>query len=354
MMRMEMKADPQSILIILHGSIGDVTRALPLANLLRRRFPDAKLAWSVEPPCLPLVEGYRAIDEVIVFDRFHWWRGIASFLRKVRARRFDLVLDLQRHLKSGLISVWSGAPYRVGFNRQDCKEFNWIFNNHFIPALGDGISKLQHYMKFAEYLGINSSPIGWDFSLNAEEEGNVKRLLHGVAENFAVLFVSSRWESKRWFPSQIADCARMVQQRYHLDAVLLGSPQDEGIADELPYRDPRRTRDLVGRTSLREVLGIIRRARVAIGPDTGLMHIAAAVGTPVVSLWGATSPQRAGPHGFEHLVVQGSAACAPCYRRRCPIHRICMQSISAEEIGAKLETALGGSPSEDHNVGRRA
>jgi ADP-heptose:LPS heptosyltransferase len=246
MTRIEMKADPQSILIILHGSIGDVTRALPLANLLRRRFPKARLAWSVEPPSLPLVERYRGIDEVILFDRYNWWKGIASFLRKVRARRFDLVLDLQRHLKSGLISVWSGAPHRVGFNRQDCKEFNWIFNNHFIPALGDEISKLQHYMKFAEYLGIEPNPIAWGFSLNAEEEGNVKRHLQGVAKNFAVLFVSSRWKSKRWFPVQIADCARMVQERYNLDAVLLGSPQDKGIADELQYRHLCRARDLVG------------------------------------------------------------------------------------------------------------
>lgn len=335
-----MSADPKSILIILHGSIGDVTRALPLANLLRRRFSSAKLAWAVEAPSRPLVERHPAIDEVILFDRSHWWKNIIPFLRKIRSRRFDLVLDLQRHLKSGLISFCSGAPYRIGFNRENCKEWNWIFNNHFIPALGNGIPKLQHYLKFAEHLGIDPQPIVWDLALSAEEQLDVERQLQGVARDFAVLFVSSRWESKRWFPSQIAECARITRERYDLDVVLLGSREDKDIARALPHRDPRRIRDLVGQTSLQEALGIIAKARVAIGPDTGLMHIAAAVGTPVVSLWGATSPQRTGPYGFDDLVIQGKAACVPCYRKRCPVDRICMRSIDTEEIAEKIRLAL--------------
>ena len=93
-------------------------------------------------------------------------------------------------------------------------------------------------------------------------------------------------------------------------------------------------------TSLREAVGIIERAKVAIGPDTGLMHIAAALGTPVVSLWGATDPGRTGPHGFSHLVIQGQASCVPCLRRYCPIGRICMQSISKDQIAAKIDLAL--------------
>jgi len=299
-----------------------------------------------------LVEHHPAVDEVILFDRRNWWKSIIPFLRKIRERRFDLVLDLQRHLKSGVVSFCSGAPYRIGFHREDCKEWNWVFNNHFIPAVGNDISKLQHYLKFAAYLGIDPKPIVWDFDLTAEEEWAVEKQLQDVACDFAVCFVSSRWESKRWFPLQIADCARLVGERYDLDVVLLGSSEDKDIVGALPYRDPHRHHDLVGRTSLREALGIIARARVAIGPDTGLMHISAAVGTPVVSLWGATSPHRTGPHGFEYLVIQGRAECVPCYRRRCPIDRICMRSIDKEEIAAKIEMALSLSFKRDHKYAR--
>ncbi len=335
-----MRFDPKKILVVLHGSIGDVTRALPLADLIRAGFPDAHLAWSVEPPSLPLVERYPAVQEVILFDRRRWWREWLPFLRRVRAQHFDLVLDLQRHFKSGVISRWSGAPQRLGFNRLDAKEFNWLFNNHFVPAMGDGISKLDHYLKFAEYLGIARSPVEWKFQLTGEEEQNIDKRLQAVHDDFAVLFVGSRWESKRWFPAQAAECASTIRERHDLQIVLLGGHEDRSIAAEIMSLAADPMINLVGQTTLAEAIGIIARARFAVGPDTGLMHVAAAVRTPVVSLWGATSPVRAGPYGFEDLVIQGKAPCVPCYRRQCPIGRICMRSIDKEEIADKIRLAF--------------
>jgi heptosyltransferase-1 len=332
--------EPRRILLVLHGSIGDVTRALPLANLIRRGFPQATLAWAVEPPSLPLVEHHPAVDEVILFDRPRWRKQLGSFLRKVRAGRFDLVLDLQRHLKSGIISRWSGAPHRLGFHRHDCKEFNWVFNNHHLPAVGDGLSKLHHYLKFAECLGLVPGPLEWRLGLTQEEQVGVERHLENLGGAFAVLFVGSRWESKGWFAAQVSSCANRLHQRYGLDIVLLGSSADAVLAREAERSCACGIRNLVGLTSLKEAIGIIARARLAVGPDTGLMHIAAAVGTPVVSLWGATSPSRSGPYGFEELVIQGQADCSPCYRKRCPIGRVCMQSIEVEAIMAKVELAL--------------
>jgi len=332
--------DPKKILVVLHGSIGDVTRALPLANVLRRGFPKAKLAWAVEPPSLPLVDNHPAVDEVILFDRSRWWFQLGAFLGRIRAGRFDLVLDLQRHLKSGIVSRWTGAPHRLGFHRLDCKEFNWVFNNHHIPAIGSGISKLSHYLKFAEYLGLVAEPVEWKLALSPEEQVTVDRYMEQIPGGFATLFVGTRWESKGWFPAQISACAELIRQRYGLGVVLLGSQQDATLTKEVKRFCDQAVIDWVGRTSLKEAIGIIARAQVAVGPDTGLMHIAAAVGTPVVSLWGATSPHRTGPYGFEDLVIEGRASCSPCYRKHCPIGRICMQSIGIEEIMAKIETAL--------------
>jgi len=342
-----MRFNPKKILIVLHGSIGDVIRALPLADRIRAGFPDAHLAWSVEPPSLPLVERYPAIQEIILFDRRRWWREWLPFLRRVRARRFDLVLDLQRHFKSGVISRWSGAPHRLGFNRLDGKEFNWLFNNHFIPAMGDGISKLDHYLKFAEYLGIAPTPVNWKFQLTEEEKQNIDKHLQAVQGGFAVLFVGSRWESKRWFPTQAAQCASTIRERHDLQIALLGGKEDRSIAAEIVSMAAAPMIDLVGQTTLPEAIGIITRARFAVGPDTGLMHIAAAVSTPVVSLWGATSPLRAGPYGFDELVIQGKAPCVPCYRRQCPIGRICMHSIDMEEIAEKIRMALSRGRNRD-------
>lgn len=335
-----MTLNPHRILIVLHGSIGDVTRAIPLANLVRRRYPKARLTWAVEPPAFPLVEHHPAVDEVILFDRSHWWKGLVPFLRQIREQRFDLVLDLQRHLKSGLISWWSGAPIRLGFHRRDAKEFNWLFNNHFIPATENGISKLSHYLKFAEFLGIEPHPIEWRFRLLPEEQASIGRMIQGLGSHFAVFFIGSRWESKRWFPSQMAKSALEIQKRYGLGIVLLGGKEDGRLAAEVESYLTLRVTNRVGQTSLRQAIGILSKAKVAIGPDTGLMHLSAAVGTPVVSLWGATSPIRTGPYGYQHLTIQGKAACSPCYLRRCPIGRVCMQSIEVEEITVKVGEVL--------------
>ena len=127
---------------------------------------------------------------------------------------------------------------------------------------------------------------------------------------------------------------------------MLGSEADAPLAEEVERACGHEISNLVGRTSLKEAVGIIARAKVAVGPDTGLMHIAAAVGTPVISLWGATSPSRTGPYGFEELVIQGEADCSPCYRKWCPIGRVCMQSINVETIMAKIEIALSIEPKD--------
>ncbi|MGB7947678.1 MAG: glycosyltransferase family 9 protein [Candidatus Binatia bacterium] len=332
--------DPKKILVVLHGSIGDVTRALPLANIMRRGFPKTTIVWAVEPPSMPLVEHHPAVDEVVLFDRPRGWLQLVPFLRKIRAGGFDLVLDLQRHLKSGIISRWTGAPRRLGFHRLDGKEFNWVFNNDHIPAAGNGISKLNHYLKFAEYLGLVPEPVEWNLSLTADEQAAVDRFLDEIPGGFATFFAGSRWPSKGWFPEQMSSCANLIEQRYGLRVVLLGSQQDAALAKKAENACRQNLINWVGRTSLKEAVGIIAKAKVAVGPDTGLMHIAAAVGTPVVSLWGATSPRRTGPYGFEDLVIEGRAPCAPCYRKHCPIGRICMQSIGIDEIMAKIEAGL--------------
>lgn len=340
-MRSKEFVDPRNILVVLHGSIGDVTRALPLANLLRCGFPKARIVWSIEPPAFSLVEGHPAVDEVILFDRNHWWKSIAPFLKQIRSRRFDLVLDLQRILKSGLISWLTGSPYRVGFHRSDCKEFNWLFNNHYIPATGEEVSKLNHYLRFAEFLGLQTYPIEWKIRLTTEERDSVERMLQGVGNSFAAYFVGSRWESKLWFPEQTAKSAAEVRRRYGLEIVLLGGQDDVPFAEKVISHAPGiRITNYVGKTTLRQAIGILARSRVAVGPDTGLMHLSAAVGTPVVSLWGATSPVRTGPYGHENLIIRGRAVCSPCYLKRCPIGRICMQSIGVEEVVAKVEEAL--------------
>ena len=116
------------ILIVLMGAIGDVTRGLPIAVRIKRSWPDSQISWAVEPLSAPLVTGHPAIDRVVVFDRKRGIAGYRNLIAELRTESYDLVLDMQRHFKSGMTSLLSGGKVRVGFHRRNAKEFNWLFN----------------------------------------------------------------------------------------------------------------------------------------------------------------------------------------------------------------------------------
>lgn len=345
---------PKRILIILHGSIGDVVRALPLVNLLRDAYPEASITWAVEPAAFPVIDKHPSVDRKIVLQRNRWWCHLGDFLGQVRGGEFDLVLDLQRHLKSGLISWWSGAPKRVGFHRRDSKEGNWLFNNRHIPPVGEDVSKLDHYLRFAEFLGIRPAPVEWRIAFTREEEARVSQFVSTFGDDFAVFFVGARWESKRWFPYETALCAAAAEKRFGLAIVLVGASQDVSFARRVEGYGLGKVFNCVAKLNLRETMLVLKKARVAVGPDTGPMHLAAALGTPVVSLWGATNPSRTGPFGYDALAVKGMAECSPCYLRRCAIGRLCMRSITVESVLAKVAEALEIARKSEERVGEGA
>jgi lipopolysaccharide heptosyltransferase II len=335
--------EPARILVVLFGAIGDVIRAMPLASRLRRGFARARITWAVEPPAAPLLERHPAIDERLVFRRDLGARAFLAFLVEVRRRRFDLALDLQRHLKSGVVSRVSGAPVRVGFHRSNTKEGNWLFNTTSIEPQPHWSSKLRQYLAFADRLGLRSdAAIEFGLSLDATEESRVDELVRGVPRPFVAAFVGSTWESRWWYPDRTAEVLRALRGRFGLGAVLLGaSAREQEFAGEVHRLAGEGVCNLAGKTTLRDLIGILARARVAFGPDSGPMHLAAAVGTPVVSLWGATSPSRSAPYGSEDLALVGPVACQPCYLRRCPVGRLCMREIAPGVVLSAIEQALG-------------
>lgn len=332
--RRPLSADPpERILFLLFGAIGDVTRALPLLTRVRRGYPRAHIAWAVEPAAAPLLHEHPALDELIFYDRAAGPRRFWPFLQTVRRGRFDVVLDLQRHAKSGLASLWSRAPLRIGFHRRNSKEGNFLCNTHAIAPVPDLSRKLRHYLGFADALGLPDDGVRFDLRLDADEQHYVDALLAETPRPFAAFFVGSRWPSRFWFPEATAEVAQTLRREYALGTVLVGGRGETAFARRVHdiLGDGQAT-DVSGKTGLRDLIGIFSRARLGIGPDSGPMHIAAAVGTPVVSLWGATSPTRSAPWGSEDFVIRGPAACSPCYVRTCPIGRACMQRITPAQV----------------------
>ena len=332
---------PEHILILLFGAIGDVTRALPLLTRVRRGYPRAHITWAVEPAAAPLLEAHPALNEILLYNRSQGPRQFWPFLQMIRSKQFDLVLDLQRHAKSGLVSLWSRAPVRVGFHRQNTKEGNWLGNTHTLDPIPDFSLKLRQYLRFADALGLPDDGVTFDLRLQEEEERYIDTLLADTPRPYAAFFLGSRWPSRFWFPTATAQVARTLQQEYDMGTVLIGGPGEVGFASQVSAAlGEAKATDLSGKTSLRDLIGIFSRARLGIGPDSGPMHIAAAVGTPVISLWGATSPSRSAPWGSENFVLCGPAACSPCYARDCKIQRVCMQRITPEQVLEKARHVL--------------
>jgi ADP-heptose:LPS heptosyltransferase len=329
----------ERILIVLLGAIGDVTRALPLVQRVRHGYPDARIVWAVEPAAASLLQHHPAIDEVLVFDRPRGMRAFVPFLRRVRACRAELTFDLQRHLKSGVISWASRAPVRLGFHRRNAREGNWMFNTHHVPPMPHFSSKLEQFLHFAEWLALPSEAVTFGLQPAAEEITRVEQLLRDVPRPFVAAFVGSSCESRLWFPDRTAAVADALAAR-GCATVLVGGPGDVAFAEAVVGQVHCAVTNLVGRTTLRDLIGIFQRARLAWGPDCGPMHIAAASGARVVSLWGATSAARSAPWGSGDGVIEGVAPCRPCYLKRCPIGRLCMEPIGVDAVLARIHGML--------------
>ena len=324
------------------GSIGDVARGLPIAWSLKQHNPDSHVAWLVEPRCEPLVRGFKGIDQVLVFER-RW--HLASVLRVRRALRelnADVVLDLQRHGKSGFLSWLSGSPRRLAFHRRDSKEFNFLFSTETIPEMGEDVAKFNCYAKFLEVLGV---PLHWPGAEAWREPVLSERgalLLEKVEPGAIGVVLGSSWESKNWVKEGYQDLVIQLGSGLQRQVVLLGTGNDSGIAQALVSGPSgKNLLDTVGALTLADVVEIVRRCSLLIGPDSGPGHIAATVGVPQVTLFGPTSSKRTAPRGFEHLSIQAPLGCRPCYRRECPgLKSLCMRLIPVAEVVEMARVAL--------------
>ncbi|MGH7878337.1 MAG: glycosyltransferase family 9 protein [Candidatus Binataceae bacterium] len=336
---------PARVLIVLLGSIGDVVRALPLLGRMRAAWPAAHLAWAVEPKSEPILRGHPWINELIVYERRRAPWSFAPLLWKIRHGRFDLVVDLQRHLKSGIISRISGARDRLGFAAANVKECNQWFSTQRIEPQPPMRLKLAQYQAFGDLLGIAPSAIRFGLEPSAAAQGRGREIIGEAPRPLLGVILGSSWPSRVYFAESIAATIRALatprEDAAALFPILIGAPEDAELAATVTRElGATAALNLVGKTSLSELPAIFAECAAAFGPDSGPMHIAAAVGCPIVSLWGATAPERSAPWGFAEFTVRGEIPCSPCYLRRCPIGRECMRRIAPDAVAATVRRAV--------------
>ncbi len=329
------------VLVVLMGSLGDLVRGLSIVPALRQALPGLHLTWLVEATYAPLLAYYDGIDEVVVFQRRHGLRAFWETRTWLRKRTFDVTLDLQRILKSGVLSWASGAPRRIGFHRSESKEGNWLFQTESIPSSPREVPKIEQYHQFVSQLTHNvSGAFRWTWrDLGSAEVAT--RLLGKPSGQIVGMILGSRWGSKDWLPEGYQRLLQQLIHRADLTPVLFGDRAALELASALQQQCATPVVNLVGKTSLVELAALLRLCRVTVGPDSGPGHLAASFGVPQVTLMGPTSPVRVAPSGSEDLVVRAPIGCAPCLRRSCPgLEKLCMRLIRPEDVMLRIESAL--------------
>lgn len=328
-------ANIRRILLIKPSSLGDIVHTFPTVALLRATFPASHLTWLVKREWAGLVERAEGVDRVWPVDS-----GLAGWLSQVpglRAERFDLVVDLQGLLRSGIMAWLSGCPTRIGF--ANGREGSPLFYSQRVAVPTPDMHAVERYRLVAAALG---APAGltpeFRFRSLPGDEQQVRALLqrHGLSPDalWIAMNVSARWPTKRWPPEYFAQTADQLQQDGAGSVVLFGGPGDRADVNAVQRSMGTKPVDLTGETSVGLLPALLKSAAVLVTNDSGPMHVAAAVGTPVVSVFGPTSPIRTGPYGPGHVVLTHDVPCRPCYSRRClnSVERECLMSITPGKV----------------------
>lgn len=343
----------ERILIIKMSAIGDVVQTLPFLEVLHHNLPNARIDWLVEEATADLVAGHPAVDRILVSRRSSWPRelarpatalpaaaDIARFIARLRRRAYDLAIDLQGLLKSGLWLGLSRARRKVTLAgaREGSR---WFATETPLPVDSDRHA-IDRYLEAAERLGFRPVPWQGTIPISPGDLESADLLLAPLLEtgrHIVALNPMARWESKLWPPERFAALADTLVRDFGCRLVFTGGHSDRPAIEKILRQMTAPALDLVGRTGLKELAALLTRATVLVCTDTGPMHMAVAMKCPVVALFGPTAPWRTGPYGPGHRVIRSKSSCSPCFRKTCPDDR-CMRDITVAQVASAVGEVL--------------
>ncbi|OGP92904.1 MAG: lipopolysaccharide heptosyltransferase II [Deltaproteobacteria bacterium RBG_16_48_10] len=346
-----MKADFEKIDRILVRAVnwvGDTVLTYPAVQRLKTRFPRSHLAILVRDNLVDLWKTFPYVDEVIPFQPRGGWRSPWEDLRlgsSLRKRKFDLAVVFPRSFRSAYQVYLARVPIRLGY--QDKGRF--LFLTHGIPRTEEihHVHRVHYYQKlidpFGKGEGLNSPKI---FLRNgdrnwADEKLNGLNLLDGrplIGMNPGATYGLA----KCWFPDRFGQLGKRLAQKWKASILLFGKAEEKSITQEILQHLGEGGVDLTGKTNLLQLAAILGRCQLLVTNDTGTMHVATAVGTPVLAIFGPTDPITTGPCGESHVVVRKELSCSPCLKRICPIDHQCMSNITVDEVEEIIHRRLEG------------
>ncbi|MGH9255889.1 MAG: lipopolysaccharide heptosyltransferase I [Vicinamibacterales bacterium] len=328
-------------LIIRLGSLGDVIHGIPAAAALRRTHPHARIDWVVDPRYLELLHLVECVDDRVPFDPRHLMRGRASAwatVRELRRSRYDAVIDLQGLLKSAILSRLVGARRTIGFPRRHLREpIARLFYTD-APDPGAAQHVIDKNLALVGALGVADRTVRFPVSIPRTPAVALAKERMGGGE-YAMVNPGAAWPNKRWPPDRFGAIAASIRRDFGLRSLVLWGPGEESLANAI-VATSQGAAVAAPQTTIADLVGIARAARVMVSGDTGPLHVACAVGTPVVALFGPTFPERNGPWSPRDVVVSRVAQCSCYYERRCRKDVACINDISIDEVRDAVRRCL--------------
>jgi lipopolysaccharide heptosyltransferase I len=319
----------ERFLILRMGALGDIVHTLPAVSALRESFPRARIDWLVDRKWLPVLAGNPDVTATIPMERNDWLAVVAT-VRKLRATRYTLAIDFQSLYRAAILGWLSGAPRRVGFAASYARERGaaLLYTEKFTPRRRH---KVEHNLELVESLGARASEIRFPLKISSEAQDQVDRIVAGSElPDYFVLSPGGGWGSKCWPAERYGELHRRLAERYGWRGVINFGPGERELA-EIVRRTSGDPPPLVKMFDLPQLMALLRRAKFLVAADTGPLHLASAVGTPVVGLYGPTDPARNGPFAKDDIVVRNATEGETTYRRgKSPASS--MLSITVEQV----------------------
>lgn len=336
------KSTIQRILVVKLRAIGDVLLSTVVLRSLRAAFPSARIDFMTEPPARELLERNPDVNRVLVYDRENG--NPLRYLLDVRRARYDLVIDLFGNPRTALLTRVSGARYRVGF---DFRGRRYAYTTR-VPSRGDRVHNTRFNLDALEAIGIPLVDTAIPFRNSPEDAAYIDGFLRAnspAGVPLVALNAGGGWYTKRWDPDRFAALADMIKERLGAAIVLAWGPGQRAGVEELS-RMMAHPPLIPPSTTLPQLGALFRRCAFLVSNDSGPMHIAAAVGTPVLGIYGPTNPLLQGPYGTNHVVVRREGLdCLGCNLTKCPIGHPCMKELTVGMVWGAVEELLAKNPS---------
>lgn len=341
---------PERIVVIKPSALGDIVQTLPLLGILREKFPQAEIDWVIRSELTGLLEGHPHLSEVIPYYRQGGAKSWFTLLRKLRSRQYDLAFDFQGLLRTGVMTLATGAKLRIGLETaRECS--HWACHG-LLNETSKSIPAHARYWRLAEIFNLQDEPRTLNLGTTSADQLAVEQALQPLENSKAPLMVihsGAMWETKRWPVQQFAEIAIRAVKKYGMRIVVIGTKGEHNDAEFIVSALKQNSTqahavNLAGQTSLRELALIMEQADVVLTNDSGPMHLAAGVGTPVVGIFTCTSSERSGPPGDSHQLIQAKVPCAASYRKICPFtgsaKMQCHNAVSLFEVWTDLQKVI--------------